>query len=393
MVQSNKALYWRFEFGNALTLTRSHVKRRLHMKKVLVAAMILLLAMNMVFAGGKAETGKGMVGVVMPTRSEERWNKDGAAVKSGLEELGYRVDLQFSDDDIPTQVRQIEDLITKGAKVLVIASIDGVALSDVLAKAADAKIPVIAYDRLIMKSPNVDYYLSFDNYAVGQQMGDILIKGMNLDNPAKKPLMIELFGGSPDDNNAYKFYDGAIDRLQPYFDNGTLKIGSGQKGMDTVGTLRWSNELAMSRMENLLSAYYTNQTLDGILSPYDPISLSTLEACKAVGYGTANKPLPVVGGQDCIVASCKSILAGEQYATVLKDTRVLGQATVELVDTILRGQVPQGLDTTSYDNDSIKDGKPYIVPSVLLKSVIVTKDNLKAEVVDTGYHTAAEVGL
>ncbi|MGE4453975.1 MAG: substrate-binding domain-containing protein [Sphaerochaeta sp.] len=365
------------------------------MKKMLVVAMVMLIAMNMAFAAGAAESSdsKGMIGVVMPTRSEERWNKDGAAVKAGLEELGYKVDLQFSDDDIPTQVRQIEDLITKRAQVLVIASIDGSALSDVLQKAADEGIPVIAYDRLIMKSPNVDYYLSFDNYAVGQQMGDILIQGMNLDNPAKKPLLIELFGGSPDDNNAYFFYNGAMDKLKPYFDNGTLKIGSGQKGMDTVGTLRWSNELAMSRMENLLSAYYTDQTLDGILSPYDPISLSTLEACKAVGYGTAGKPLPVVGGQDCIVASCKSILAGDQYATVLKDTRVLGQATVELVDTIMRGEVPQGLNTTTYDNDSMKNGKPYIVPSVLLESVIVTKDNLIAEVVDTGYHTAEELGL
>jgi putative multiple sugar transport system substrate-binding protein len=263
----------------------------------------------------------------------------------------------------------------------------------VLAQAAAAKIPVIAYDRLIMKSPNVDYYLSFDNYAVGQQMGDILINGLKLNSPAKKPVIIEVFGGSPDDNNAYKFYDGAIDRLKPYFDSGVLKIGSGQQGMDVVGTLRWSNEVAMARMENLLSAYYSNQTLDGILSPYDPISLSTLEACKAVGYGTAGKPLPVVGGQDCIVASCKSILAGEQYATVLKDTRVLGDATVKLVDTILQGKTPEGLDTASYPNDSTKNGRAYIVPSVLLKSVIVTKDNLKKEVIDTGYLTAAEVGL
>ncbi|GAB6393264.1 MAG: sugar-binding protein [Treponematales bacterium] len=340
-----------------------------------------------------ASAKKGLVGVVMPTRSEERWLKDGSSVKAGLEKLGYTVDLQYSDDDIPTQVRQIEDLITKGAKTLVIASIDGVALSDVLARAAAAKIPVIAYDRLIMKSPNVDYYLSFDNYAVGQQMGDILIQGMKLDSPAKKPLIVEVFGGSPDDNNAYKFYDGAMDKLKPYFDRGVIKIGSGQQGMDKVGTLRWSNEVAMARMENLLSAYYTNQTLDGILSPYDPISLSTLEACKAVGYGRGGKPLPVVGGQDCIIASCKSILSGEQYATVLKDTRVLGQATVELVDTIMQGKTPAGLDTTSYPNDSVKGGKPYIVPSVLLKSVIVTKDNLKKEVVDTGYHTAAEVGL
>ncbi|MDR1929432.1 MAG: sugar-binding protein [Treponema sp.] len=366
-------------------------------KKLFSTALVLVLAAGMVLTGCKkqeeAAEDKGLVGVVMPTRSEERWNKDGAAVQAGLEALGYAVDLQFSDDDIPTQVRQIEDLITKGAKCLVIASIDGVALSDVLAQAATAKIPVIAYDRLIMKSPNVDYYLSFDNYAVGQQMGDILIQGMNLDSPAKTPLIIELFGGSPDDNNAYKFYDGAMDRLKPYIDSGVLKIGSGQQGMDVVGTLRWSNEAAMARMENLLSAYYTNQTLDGILSPYDPISLSTLEACKAVGYGTPDKPLPVVGGQDCIVASCKSILAGEQYATVLKDTRVLGEATVQLVDTILQGNVPAGLDTTSYPNDSTRNGAAYIVPSVLLKSVIVTKDNLKQEVVDTGYLTADEVGL
>jgi putative multiple sugar transport system substrate-binding protein len=364
------------------------------MKKLLSFLLTVVFAAS-VFAGGQqgASSGKGLIGVVMPTRSEERWIKDGASVKSGLEELGYAVDLQFSDDDIPTQVRQIEDLITKNAKVLVIASIDGVALSDVLAQAAAAKIPVISYDRLIMKSPNVDYYLSFDNFAVGQQMGDILIKGMNLDAPAKKPLLIELFGGSPDDNNAYKFYDGAMDRLKPYFDKGVLKIGSGQQGMDVVGTLRWSNEVAMARMENLLSAYYTSQTLDGILSPYDPISLSTLEACKAVGYGSAGKPLPVVGGQDCVVASVKSILAGEQYATILKDTRVLGQATVELVDTLMQGKTPSGLDTSSYPNDSIKNGKPYIVPSLLLKSVIVTKDNLKKEVVDTGYHSASDVGL
>ena len=349
--------------------------------------MCLFLALILVASAAFAAGGKELVGVVMPTRSEERWNKDGAAVKEGLEKLGYTVDLQFSDDDIPTQVRQIEDLITKGVKVLVIASIDGSALSDVLANAAAAKIPIIAYDRLLMKSPNVDYYVSFDNYKVGRQMGEILVGGAKLDSPAKKPLNIELFAGSPDDNNSVGFWDGAMDVLKPYFEDGTLAVLSKQTERTVCGTLRWDAAEAQKRMENLLSAFYTDATLDLILSPYDPISLSSLEACKAVGYGSAGKPLPLVGGQDCIVASCKSILAGEQYATVLKDTRSLGAATVTLVDNILTGKPVGTLDTTSYDNGA------KIVPSLLLDSVIVTKDNLKKDVVDTGYHTAAEVGL
>jgi putative multiple sugar transport system substrate-binding protein len=361
-------------------------------KRIVLFILTLFVAAGMVFAagGGEKSAGKGLVGVVMPTRSEERWNKDGQAVKEGLEKLGYTVDLQFSDDDIPTQVRQIDAMITKGVKVLVIASIDGSALSNQLANAKAAKIPVISYDRLLMQSPNVDYYVSFDNYKVGRQMGDILVTGLKLQQAtAAKPVIIELFAGSPDDNNSVGFYQGAMDVLKPYFDSGVLKVPSGQTDRAVVGTLRWSAEEAQKRMENLLSAFYSgNVVLDGLLSPYDPLSLAMLEACKAVGYGsTPGKPLPVVGGQDCIVASCKSILAGEQYATVLKDTRSLGAATVTLVDDIMQGKTISGLDTTSYNNGA------KIVPSLLLDSVIVTKDNLIKAVVDTGYHSAKELGL
>lgn len=363
------------------------------MSRVLMTVLVLLVGAGTVFAGGGSQSqgtgGKGLIGVVMPTRSEERWIKDGNAVKEGLEKLGYTVDLQYSDDDIPTQSRQIDDMITKGVKVLVIASIDGSALSNQLANAAAAKIPVISYDRLLMQSPHVDYYVSFDNYKVGGQMGDILITGLKLDQAAAAtPVIVELFAGSPDDNNSVGFYQGAMDKLKPYFDKGVLTVPSGQIDRAVIGTLRWDAAEAQKRMENLLSAYYSGDVvLNGILSPYDPISLSCLEACKAVGYGTPGKPLPVVGGQDCIVASCKSILAGEQYATVLKDTRSLGAATVTLVDTLMQGKTPTGLDTKSYNN-GVK-----IVPSLLLDSVIVTKDNLKAAVLDTGYHTAAELGL
>jgi len=361
-------------------------------KRILLLVLALILTAGMLFAAGNQakSTGKGLIGVAMPTRSEERWNKDGQAVKEGLEKLGYTVDLQFADDDIPTQVRQIEDMITKGVKVLVIASIDGSSLSNQLANAKAAKIPVISYDRLLMQSPNVDYYVSFDNYKVGGQMGDILITGLKLNQATTaKPVIIELFAGSPDDNNSVGFYQGAMDKLKPFMDRGVLRVPSGQIDRAVVGTLRWDAAEAQKRMENLLSAYYSGSTvLDGILSPYDPISLSCLEACKAVGYGsTPGKPLPIVGGQDCIVASCKSILAGEQYATVLKDTRSLGAATVTLVDDILQGKTITGLDTKSYNNGA------KIVPSLLLDSVIVTKDNLMKAVVDTGYHTARELGL
>jgi putative multiple sugar transport system substrate-binding protein len=360
-------------------------------KKMVSIALAMIIACGLVFAGGaQADAGKGLIGVAMPTRSEERWIKDGDAVKAGLEALGYTVDLQYADDDIPTQSRQLDDMITKGVKAMVIASIDGSALSNQLAAAKAAGIHIISYDRLLMQSPNVDYYVSFDNYKVGGQMGDILVQGLKLDQATSAdPIIIELFAGSPDDNNSVGFYQGAMDRLQPYFDKGALRVPSGQIDRAVVGTLRWDAAEAQKRMENLISANYTGSlVLDGILSPYDPISLSTLEALKAVGYGsTPGKPLPIVGGQDCIVASCKSILAGEQYATVLKDTRTLGAAAVTLVDDLMQGKTITGLDTSSYNNGA------KIVPSLLLDSVIVTKDNLMAAVVDTGYHTAADLGL
>ena len=358
------------------------------MKKGILFAVLAGMLLTAGCSGNKS--GGTTIGVVMPTRSEERWIKDGSAIKAGLEALGYTVDLQYSDDDIPTQARQIDDMISKDVKCLVIASIDGSALSNQLANAAAAKIPVISYDRLLMQSPHVDYYVSFDNYKVGGQMGEILIRGLKLDGAtAANPVIVELFAGSPDDNNSVGFYQGAIDKLQPYFDRGVLKVPSGQIERRVIGTLRWDAAEAQKRMENLLSAYYSgNVVLNGILSPYDPISLACLEAAKAVGYGsTPGKPLPVVGGQDCIVASCKSILAGEQYATVLKDTRTLGAATVALVHTLMKGETPTGLDTASYNNGA------KIVPSLLLDSVIVTRENLRAAVVDTGYHSAAALGL
>ncbi|MBV7412439.1 sugar-binding protein [Dermabacteraceae bacterium TAE3-ERU27] len=342
--------------------------------------------------GGSGDTKR--IGVAMPTKSSERWIADGENLKKQLEAKGYTVDLQYAEDDIPTQVNQIDNMITQGANVLVIAAIDGTALSSQLEKAAKNKIPVISYDRLIRDSENVDYYTSFDNQEVGRQQGRSLLMGLGyIDKDGKdlgktEPSNIELFAGSPDDNNATFFFNGAMEVLKPYMDKGTLKVKSGQTDFKQAATLRWDPATAQARMENLITGNYSGgDTVQGVLSPYDGISIGIIGAAKSAGYGSAGRPLPVVTGQDAELASTKSILAGEQYATIFKDTRKLAEVTVGMVDAIAQGKEPEVNDTKSYDN-----GKK-VVPSNLLKSQIVTKDNVKEALVDTGYYKADQLGL
>ncbi|MBB4439228.1 MULTISPECIES: multiple monosaccharide ABC transporter substrate-binding protein [Rhizobium] len=323
---------------------------------------------------------KGLVGIAMPTKSSARWIDDGNNIVKQLEAAGYKTDLQYADDDIPNQLSQIENMVTKGAKVLVIASIDGTTLSDVLQKAHDANIKVIAYDRLIRDSANVDYYATFDNFQVGVLQAGSIVDALGLKD-GKGPFNIELFGGSPDDNNAFFFYDGAMSVLQPYIDSGKLVVKSGQTGMDKVGTLRWDPATAQARMDNLLSANYTDAKVNAVLSPYDGLSIGIISSLKGVGYGTPDQPLPVVSGQDAEVPSVKSIIAGEQYSTVFKDTRELAKVTVAMVDAVMSGKEPEVNDTKTYDN-GVK-----IVPSYLLKPVAVDKTNYKQILVDGGYYT------
>jgi len=341
-------------------------------------------------AGG--ETAGALIGVTMPTRSSERWVADGDNLKKQLETLGYKVDLQYAENDIPTQAQQLDSQITKGAKLLIIASIDGTAITTQLENAAAAGIKVIAYDRLIRNSPNVDYYATFDNFKVGVQQATSLLTGLKVldaegkDAGAKGPLNIELFAGSPDDNNATFFFEGAMSVLKPYIDKGTVVVKSGQKDFKTVSTLRWDPETAQKRMENLLTSTYKAGTkVDGVLSPYDGISIGILSALKSAGYGTAAQAYPTVTGQDAELASVKSIIAGEQYSTIYKDTRKLAETTGKMADAVLKGQTPETNNTTDYNNGN------KVVPSQLLDSVIVTKDNYQKELVDGGYYTADQL--
>ena len=327
--------------------------------------------------------GKALVGVAMPNKSTARWIADGDNITKVLQVRGYATDLQYADDDVPNQLAQVENMITKGAKVLVIAAIDGTTLSDVLGQAARAGIKVIAYDRLIRSSPNVDYYATFDNFQVGMLQGQSILAGLK-PRMAKKPLSIELFGGSPDDNNAFFFYNGAMSVLQPMIDDGTLAVGSKQVGMDKVATPNWSGAAAQSRMDNLLSAFYSKTPVDAVLSPNDDLSIGIISSLKGVGYGSGGAPMAVISGQDCQVPSVKAIIAGEQYASIFKDTRELAKVTVDMVEAVLSGKAPVVNDTKTYNN-GVK-----IVPSYLLKPVIVDKSNWEAVLVSGGYYKKSQ---
>ncbi|PZO67346.1 MAG: sugar ABC transporter substrate-binding protein [Paracoccus denitrificans] len=325
------------------------------------------------------------VGIAMPTKSSARWIDDGNNMVAQFKAAGYDTDLQYAEDDIPNQLSQVENMITKGVDVLIIAAIDGTTLSNALENAKAADIKVIAYDRLIRDTENVDYYATFDNFKVGVEQATSLVKGLKERFPDTKPWNVELFGGSPDDNNAFFFYDGAMSVLQPMIDSGEIVIGSGQTGMDKVGTLRWDPATAQARMDNILSANYTDKQVNGVLSPYDGLSIGILSSLKGVGYGSGDMLMPIVTGQDCEVQSVKSILADEQYSSIFKDTRELAKVTVGMVNAMLEGNEPEVNDTKTYNN-GVK-----VVPSYLLQPVPVDKSNWEKILVDSGYYKKDQV--
>jgi len=330
-----------------------------------------------------AYASEGYVGIAMPTKSSSRWISDGNAMLEQFKAAGYEADLQYAEDDIPNQLAQIENMIVKGVDVLVIAAIDGTTLSNVLENANAADIRVISYDRLIVGSAHVDYYATFDNFKVGVQQASSLVDGMK--KKGNGPYNIELFGGSPDDNNAFFFYNGAMSVLQPLINSGKVKVVSGQLGMDKVGTLRWDGAVAQARMDNLISAHYTDKRVDGVLSPYDGLSIGILSSLKGVGYGSGDMPMPIVTGQDAELPSVKSILANEQYSTVFKDTRELARVAVGMVDAVLKGATPEINDTKTYNN-GVK-----IVPSYLLEPVSVDASNLESVLLGSGYYKASQI--
>ncbi|MFJ3302091.1 multiple monosaccharide ABC transporter substrate-binding protein [Streptomyces sp. NPDC086549] len=339
-------------------------------------------------SGGSKDKGgsvKGAtIGIAMPTKSSERWIADGKNVVKDLEAKGYKTKLVYGEDDPEQQVSQIENLITQGVKGLIVAAIDNKSLNSVLQEAADADIPVIAYDRLILGTKNVDYYASFDNTKVGELQANYIVDKLGLKN-GKGPFNIELFAGSNDDNNTKYFFNGAMSVLKPYIDSKKLVVRSGQTELTKVTTLRWDGATAQKRMDDILTSSYKSEKVDAVLSPYDGISIGILSSLKSDGYGSKSKPLPVVTGQDAELASVKSIIAGEQTQTVYKDTRKLADVASAMVDDVLKGKKPEVNDTKTYDNGS------KVIPAYLLQPVSVDKTNYEDVLVKGGYYTDAEL--
>lgn len=359
-------------------------------------------------AGGGAGSGNGAgggtqapadtrIGVSLPSQDEERWITDGKAIKEGLEKVGYQVDLQYANNDIPTQQQQVDQMLTQGADLLILAPLDGTALSPQLQQAASSNIPIVSYDRFVRNSADVDVYVTFDNFKVGAQQATSLLIGLGVLNKdgsegsAKGPFNIELFGGSLDDNNATFVFNGGLSVLQKYIDNGTLVVKSGQNKLAQVATENWSQQKAQERMDNLLTASYSGGTakLDGVLTPNDSVARGVITSLGNAGYGptlsSQPKPMPVTTGQDAEVASVKFVNDDVQFSTVFKDTRALAAQTVKASQDLLAGKDPEVNDTKSYDNGS------KIVPSFLVPIQPIYKDNIKSALIDSGYYTAEEV--
>ncbi|MGI5239507.1 multiple monosaccharide ABC transporter substrate-binding protein [Dactylosporangium sp. CA-139066] len=338
-----------------------------------------------------ADSGPALVGIAMPTRSLERWNNDGAHLEDLLKKAGYKTSLQYADNKVDQQITQIQNMINDKAKILVIASIDGTALAPVLQTAADKKIKVIAYDRLINSTPNVDYYATFDNYKVGQLQGQFIVSQLGLDQ-GKGPFNLEPFSGSSDDNNAKFFFAGAWDVLKQYVDSGKLVIPSGKKlasndDWKTVSINGWKSEGAQAEMDNRLNSFYTGgKKVQVVLSPNDSLALGIAQSLDSHGYKPGGD-WPILTGQDGDLANTKNILAGKQSMTVWKDTRTLGDQVAKMVDAISKGGTVETNDTKTYNN-GVK-----VVPSYLLPPVVVTKDDVKSKLVDSGFLKASDLGL
>lgn len=366
-------------------------RRRALVAAAAALALALLTACGQDARGGsefvsRAEDG-GTVGIAMPTQSSERWIADGENIARQFENAGYDTDLQFAEDRVEIQVMQLENMVARQHDLLVIGAIDGAALGNVLQRAHDNGIPVIAYDRLLMGSEHVAAYATFDNERVGELQGQYIVDQLGLDDAGPEDVYaIELFAGSPDDNNTRFFFQGAMRVLRPYLDDGTLVVRSGQTELNQLTTQRWDGGIAQRRMDDLLTAHYGGgQRVDAVLSPYDGISIGVISALKSVGYGSGETPLPVVTGQDAELSSVRSILAGEQTQTVFKDTRELARQAVAMGQALLDGAEPEFNDTETYDNGEV------VVPAYLLEPVSIDADNYEL-LIEEEYYSEAQLG-
>ena len=350
----------------------------------IIAILMSVLLLIFSFGCGGDDKKSIKIGVAMPTQTRQRWNQDGANIEKKLLEQGYRVDLQYANNEIDLQVSQIDKMIKDGCKVIIIAAVDADSLSDVLEHAKSAGAKIISYDRLIMNTDAVDYYATFDNLAVGTMQGEYIEEKLNLKNGGG-PYHLEITAGSLDDNNAVSLFEGAMDVLRPYIRNGQLVVKSGQVELKQCAISHWKEDIAKERMAGILAAYYADSVLHAALCANDSTAIGVQNALKEAGYGEGGKPMPIITGQDADKKSIKAILRGDQTMSIFKDTRILADKTVQMVNAIVAGKEPETNDIGNYNNGM------KIVPTFLLRPQFVDKSNYRELLIDSGYYTENDI--
>ena len=351
------------------------------MKKLIALTLSLVMILTLFCGCGVTKAGEKSVGILMPTKEQTIWSIQGERLVAGFEEAGYTTMIEYAEDDSAKQAMQIENMITKGVKVLVIAAVDCAALTDACEKAKEAGILVIADDRLIENTDAVDYYVTFDLVSMGELQGQYIVDALDLENQAG-PFTLEIFSGSQDDTNAVKFYDGAMSKLRPYIDEGKLVIKSNQVDYTVTAIQSWDGAKAQARMDNLLSGYYADSHLDAVLVAADCLAIGVISSLESMGYGTADNPFPIITGQDAELAAVKSIKAGKQSMTAFLDANKLVEIIVPLVEDLMAGK--EVTPDTTYNN-GVKD-----VPAKQYDPYLISADNVDY-LVEVGFYTEADI--
>ena len=358
------------------------------MKKSIILVVVMLSIISGIFCGCESpESEPVLVGVLMPTKSLQRWNQDGTNIKMMLEEYGYNVELYYAENDVAQQLNQFLDLLDKGAKIIIVAAVDGSALSRYLKDIDNDKVTVIAYDRMLLNTDAVDYYTSFDSEQIGRMQAEYIVDALNLDKDGQGSYNLEVFAGSPDDDNSRLLNKGSLEVLKPYIQSGRLIVKSGIGALHEdwmqIGIMEWKALNAQIRMKNLLKGYYEDEAIDAVLAPNDSLAAGIIHALEKDGYETADKSFPIITGQDCDIENVKYIIEGKQSMSVFKDTRLLAKVAAEIVDAIITGkEIPiNEMRTNNY-----KD-----VPSYMVDATLTDKKNYEQVLVESGYYTAEQL--
>jgi len=353
-------------------------------KRIIAVALVVVLVLSFAMLSGCSKGSKqNLVGIFLPTKEQPIWPAFGESLEKGFKDAGFEVITEFAEDVVERQISQIENAITKGAKYIIVSGVDSYALSDVCKKAKEAGATVIACDRLIMNSKDVDYYVTFDMIRLGEIQGESIVEALDLKS-GKGPFNLEIFSGSPDDNNCVPFYTGLMNVIKPYIDNGQLVVKSGQVDLSVTATLKWDSALAQARMDNILGAYYTDDKIDAVYCMADCLALGVISSLSSFGYGKGDLPFPVITGQDCEPTAIKSIIDGKQTMTVFLDPKQLTDRMLTVVNKMEKGE--EITPDTTYNNGV------FDVPTILYDPIKIDKDNYTV-LIDYGFYTKEDLGL